>query len=124
MRTLTRVARLVATAWLVALLAGPAWADALPLTAPEDTVLTRAFSGRAGRGLRNAATRAFEGVAAAPYPVQRALSAAMRADAVAEGDVTRMQAWAGQGAALARAEPAGELVRRWWAQSQALLPSP
>lgn len=102
----------------------PAWADALPLTAPEDTVLTRAFSGRAGRGLRNAATRAFEGVAAAPYPVQRALSAAMRADAVAEGDVTRMQAWAGQGAALARAEPAGELVRRWWAQAQALLPSP
>jgi nitronate monooxygenase len=102
----------------------PAWADALPHTAPEDTVLTRAFSGRAGRGLRNAATAAFEAVPAAPYPVQRALSAAMRAEAVAAGDVSRMQAWTGQGAALARAEPAGELVRRWWAEAEALLPLP
>jgi len=102
----------------------PAWAEALSRTAPEDTVLTRAFSGRAGRGIRNAATAAFEAVPAAPYPVQRVLSGPMRAEAVAAGDVSRMQAWAGQGAALARAEPAGELVRRWWAEAEALLPAP
>jgi nitronate monooxygenase len=34
-----------------------------------------------------------------------------------------MQAWAGQAAALARAEPAGELVTRLWAEAAALLPS-
>lgn len=99
-----------------------AWADALAHAAPEDTVLTRAFSGRAGRGLRNAATEAFAELPAAPYPVQRSLSAPMRAEAVAAGDVSRMQAWAGQGAALARAEPAAEMVRRWWAEAEALLP--
>jgi nitronate monooxygenase len=33
-----------------------------------------------------------------------------------------MQTWAGQGAALARAEPAGEVVRRLWSEAEALLP--
>ena len=45
----------------------------------------------------------------APYPVQRALTAAMRDAAGTSRDVHRMQAWAGQAAALARAEPAGDL---------------
>ena len=100
----------------------PAWADALPETAPEGTVLTRAFSGRLARGVANEATRVFERVAPAPYPLQRVLSTPMRAAAGAAGDISRMQAWAGQGAAMARAEPAGEVVRRLWAEAQALLP--
>ena len=29
----------------------PAWADAIARTAPEDTIVTRAFSGRAGRSI-------------------------------------------------------------------------
>jgi nitronate monooxygenase len=33
-----------------------------------------------------------------------------------------MQAWAGQAAAMARAEPAGEVVRRLWEKAEALLP--
>jgi nitronate monooxygenase len=33
-----------------------------------------------------------------------------------------MQAWAGQAAALARAEPASELVLRLWQEAEALLP--
>jgi len=45
----------------------------------------------------------------------------MRGDAQKHGDVRRMQAWAGQSASLARAEPAGELVRRVWADAQSLL---
>jgi nitronate monooxygenase len=32
-----------------------------------------------------------------------------------------MQAWAGQAAALAQAEPAGDVVRRLWQGAQALL---
>jgi nitronate monooxygenase len=38
-------------------------------------------------------------------------------------DVQRMQAWAGQAAAFARAEPAPELVRRPWQEAEALLPA-
>jgi len=34
-----------------------------------------------------------------------------------------MQTWAGQGAALSRAEPADALVQRVWAEAQALLPA-
>jgi nitronate monooxygenase len=55
--------------------------------------------------------------------VQRALTAAMRDAAGRAGDVHRMQAWAGQAAALARAEPAGEVVRRLWEEAEALLPA-
>ncbi len=104
----------VGTAFLRCPEAGPVpWADALAGVAPEDTVLTRAFSGRAGRSVRTryvtAATQP-----AAPYPVQRALTAGMRADAVAAGDVERMQAWAGQAAGLARAEPAAATFDRLW----------
>jgi nitronate monooxygenase len=98
-----------------------AYADALATAAPEDTVLTRAFSGRLARGIANDATRLFEEVAPAPYPLQRVLSAPMRAAALAEGAAGRMQLWAGQGAAMARAEPAADVVRRIWADAEALL---
>ena len=99
----------------------PAWAEALGRTAPEDTMVTRAFSGRAGRSLATDYVRAAAGGPVAPYPVQRGLTAAMREDAARTGDVQRMQAWAGQAAALARAEPAGEVVERIWRETLALL---
>jgi nitronate monooxygenase len=103
----------------------PAWAAALPGLAPEDTAITRAFSGRSGRAIATDYVRAASARDApepAPNPVQRGLTAKMRAEAVESGDLTRMQAWAGQGAALARAIPAGELVALLWAEAEALLP--
>ena len=45
----------------------------------------------------------------------------MRAAALKENDVQRMQAWAGQSAALARAEPAAEVLAQIWRDAQALL---
>ncbi|MGI4952623.1 MAG: nitronate monooxygenase, partial [Janthinobacterium lividum] len=98
------------------------WADALHDLEPEATMPTRAFSGRLGRAVASAYTDAAAGVPVAPYPVQRGLTAPMRAAARAAGDAGRMQAWAGQAAALARPEPAGDLVRRLWAEAEALLP--
>jgi nitronate monooxygenase len=53
--------------------------------------------------------------------VQRGLTAPMRKEASAAGDVDRMQAWAGQAASLARAEPAGDRVHRLWSDARALL---
>ena len=104
----------------------PAWADALARTMPEDTVLTRAFSGRAGRALVTDYVRAAtapkpDTPGPAPYPVQRGLTAAMRKKAAEAGDLQRMQAWAGQSARLARKEPAGELVNRLWREASELL---
>jgi len=102
----------------------PAHAAALATTAPEDTMLSRGFSGRAGRTIATAYARAASAPDAprpAPYPVQRALTAAMRSAALKEGDVRRMQAWAGQSAALARDEPAAELVARIWRDAQGLM---
>jgi nitronate monooxygenase len=102
----------------------PVWAEALARTAPEDTVVSRAFSGRAGRCIANNYVRAahVEGDAViAPYPVQRGLSAAMRAAAQKHDDLQCMQAWAGQSASLAKAQPAAVLVRQLWEGAQQLL---
>jgi nitronate monooxygenase len=102
----------------------PAWAQALAKALPEDTVVSRAFSGRAGRSLATEYVRAAISDGAprpAPYPIQRGLTAAMRAAAVKAGDVSRMQAWAGQSAALARAEPARQILGRVWNDAVAIL---
>jgi nitronate monooxygenase len=101
-----------------------AWAEALARAAPEDTVVSRAFSGRAGRSLATDYVRAAVSSDApqpAPYPVQRGLTAAMRAAATKAGDVHRMQAWAGQSAGLARAEPARVILQRLWDDAVAIL---
>jgi nitronate monooxygenase len=103
----------------------PAWADALGTTAPESTMISRGFSGRAGRSIATDYARAAgapEAPQPAPYPVQRALTATMRAAALKEGDVQRMQAWAGQSAMLARPEPAAEALACIWQDAQNLLP--
>lgn len=97
----------------------PAWASALADAMPEHTVTTRAFSGRLGRGIANAFTRSAPDPL--PYPLQRAITGPMREAATRADDPERMQMWAGAGAALARAEPAADVVRRVWAEAEALL---
>lgn len=102
----------------------PAWANGLSELEPEATMATRGFSGRLGRAIATDYLRALHAPDApepAPYPVQRGLTAPMRETALREGDLQRMQAWAGQAAALARPEPAADLVRRIWAEAEALL---
>jgi nitronate monooxygenase len=76
----------------------------------QHTTITRAFSGRAARGIRNRMTVAFETLEAAPFPHQQRLTAKIRAAAAKAGNTAIMQLWAGQGAPLARDLPAGDLV--------------
>jgi nitronate monooxygenase len=102
----------------------PAWAAALGRCAPEDTLVSRVFSGRAGRSIATEYVRAATARGApapAPYPIQRALTAPLRRGGIRDGDVGRMQAWAGQSAQLARAIPAGDVVKQLWDQVQSLL---
>jgi len=97
------------------------WADAIETTLPEDTVPTRAFSGRLGRSIRTAYTDAAEqGPRPAPYPIQRNITKAMRTSAT---DIDRMQAWAGQSAGLAQSQPATELITDLWNGAKELLQS-
>jgi nitronate monooxygenase len=101
-----------------------AWSAALEGLAPERTMLTRAFSGRLGRAIATEYTRSWDrsdAPAPAPYSVQRGLTAAMRESGAAAGDYHRMQVWAGQSAAMAKAIPAAEVARRMWEEARALL---
>lgn len=102
----------------------PAWAAALATAAPEGTMVTRAFSGRPGRSLANAYAKAAAAPGApspAPYPVQRGLTRGMAMEAARAGEIERMQAWAGQSAALASDRPAGEIAQSMWDGARALL---
>lgn len=86
------------------------------LRAREDqTVVTRAFSGRPARGIVNAFIEQMSAPSAPqplPYPVQNALTGPMRRAAAQQGDADRLALWAGQGAPLARTIGAGALVAR------------
>jgi nitronate monooxygenase len=80
------------------------------LASGRDSVVTRAFSGRPARALGNRFTR--EVREPVPFPVQNALTRAIRQAAAARGDVEALSLWAGAGAVQTRALPSGELVRQ------------
>jgi nitronate monooxygenase len=102
----------------------PAWTAALVELEPENTTLTRVFSGRLGRSIATDFVKAWslpDAPRPAPYPVQRALTALMKEAGAAAGDYHRMQVWAGQSAAMARSGPAADLVASVWDAAQRLL---
>ncbi|MBB4084207.1 NAD(P)H-dependent flavin oxidoreductase [Brevundimonas lenta] len=85
---------------------------ALNSEAANHTTMTRAVSGRPARCLRNRFTAWGEGVAAPvpDYPIAYDAGKALNAAAKAAGEAGFGAQWAGQGAPLARALPAGELM--------------
>jgi nitronate monooxygenase len=87
---------------------------ALASARAERTVMKNLFSGRAARGIRN---RLIEELGATnptapPYPYASAALAPLRKAMEAMGHDDFTPLWAGQGAPLARAEPASEIVER------------
>jgi nitronate monooxygenase len=76
--------------------------------------VTRAYSGRPARGLRNEFIELLEGREdlILPYPFQNALTRPMRTAAAKLGNAGFLSLWAGQGVARCRSMPAGDLVMR------------
>ena len=76
------------------------------------TALTRAFTGRAGRGIVNRFLREHDAAAPSAYPEVHHVTAPIRAAARERGDAESVNLWAGQAYPLAEALPAAEIVRR------------
>ncbi|MEV6771143.1 nitronate monooxygenase [Nocardia sp. NPDC051030] len=87
----------------------PLLRDAITLDTP--TMLTRAFTGRRARGLRNRFMLEHPDAPAA-YPEIHYATGPLRAAARAEGNADAVNLWAGQAHSLAGELPAGELVRQ------------
>jgi nitronate monooxygenase len=89
----------------------PLYREALRSARAESTTITRAFSGRPARALRNRAT-AEAGDDPLAYPAQLSLSAPLGAAAAERGSGDFLPMWAGQAAPLAREMPAADLVEQ------------
>ncbi|MDQ0326611.1 nitronate monooxygenase [Rhodopseudomonas julia] len=93
--------------------ADAAYRAALLSDKSHHTVMTRAISGRPARSMANAFTRLGETIAPEEipdYPIAYDAGKALNAAAKAAGDTSFGAYWAGQGAPLARALPAADLI--------------
>ena len=82
----------------------------------DQTRVTRAFSGRAARGIVNRFMTEVEPGgnqdAIVPFPLQNALTRPLRTAAAKNGRAEFLSLWAGQGVRMARRQSAAELVAR------------
>lgn len=79
-----------------------------------DTTLTRAFSGKWARGIKNKFTTEMEEhVETVPiFPIQNALTQSIRKASANQNNKEYMSLWSGQSATLARIETVEQLVKR------------
>lgn len=89
----------------------PAHSQALADSSFTETVITRAFTGRPARALRNGFIDRHPSAPSA-YPAVHHLTRALRQRAGAAGDTDRLHLWAGTGWRNAATGPAGEVIRR------------
>lgn len=73
-------------------------------------VLSRAFSGRLARGIRNRLHDELTGLNLLPYPAQGWVTALLRQAALEQGRADLIALWCGQSASLLRFRRAGELL--------------
>jgi nitronate monooxygenase len=93
--------------------------QALAGSAP--TAMTRAFTGRLARGIRNRFLDRHSAAAPAAYPELHHLTAPLRQAGRAAGDPGLVNLWAGQTYELGRQLPAGQLVRTLAEEARAAL---
>ncbi|GAB3241722.1 nitronate monooxygenase [Mycolicibacterium hippocampi] len=113
------VAAQLGTAFLLADEAGSSAVHRAALRDPQftETVVTRAFSGRYARGLRNRFVDEHEALAPFGYPEVHYLTSPVRAAAVRAGDPQAVNVWAGTGYRQAEPAPAASIVEKLAAQA-------
>jgi nitronate monooxygenase len=106
------VAAQLGTAFLVCNESGApnAYKKALLAAKDDTTVITRAYSGRPARGLRNAFIDMADGVPILPFRQQNDLTRPMRNESGKQGLPDYISLWAGRNVARVRAMPAGRLM--------------
>jgi nitronate monooxygenase len=102
----------VGTAFMLAPEAGTSAPHREALRGRMPTTMTRAFSGRNARGIRNAFIEAHDADAVAAFPEIQHVTAPTRKAARDTGDADAINLWAGEAYPLARELPAGEIVRQ------------
>lgn len=108
------VAVQLGTALLRADESGASQAHRAALTDLPETVVTRAFTGRPARGLRNAFIDTYGPYAPPAYPEVHHLTAPLRTAATRRADTRSMHLWAGTAHRLARPGPAERIVTELW----------
>jgi nitronate monooxygenase len=109
------------TAFLLCPEAGTTQVHRDALSGSTPTALTRAFTGRLARGIRNRMLDVYSDIAPSAYPEIHYLTAPLRQAGRENGDADIVNLWAGQAYQLARDLPAAELVEHLVAT---LAPSP
>jgi nitronate monooxygenase len=102
----------VGTAFLLCPEAGTSAVHRVAIASREPTAVTRAFTGKPARGVVNRFIREHGDVAPAAYPEIHYVTAPLRAAARQADNPEPVNLWAGQAHALARAEPAADVVAR------------
>ncbi len=102
----------IGTAFMRCPEAGTSEVDRRALAGTDQTALTRAFTGRLARGIRNRFLDRHTAAAPAAYPEVHYLTAPLRAAGRAGEDPGLVNLWAGQSHQLGAAIPAGELARK------------
>ncbi|MFJ9694533.1 nitronate monooxygenase [Kitasatospora sp. NPDC101183] len=88
------------------------------LVSSGETIVTRAFTGRPARGLRNAFIDAHGPYAPPAYPEVHHLTAPLRTAAARRADTTAMHLWAGTAHRRARSGPAERVVAALWREAR------
>jgi nitronate monooxygenase len=101
---------MVGTALLLSPESGASRSHREALREHRDTVVTRAFTGRLARALRNEFTTRYSRSAPLGYPALHHLTSPIRKVGVAAGDVEVINPWAGTGYPHATTEPAAGIL--------------
>ena len=90
----------------------PNYKDILLASLQDNTTLTRAFSGKLARGIKNTFIARMQDYLddILDYPIQNALTIGMRKEAMKQGSTDFMSMWAGQTAYLCKDLPAAEVM--------------
>ena len=80
---------------------------------PQQTVITRAFTGKPARGLINQFTERMRDAVVAPYPLQNHLTASIRKESINQGNKEHLSLWMGERSYLATPGSVKDIVTKF-----------